>query len=38
MRTPGKSLLGSGRGGGVSAGTITSAVNGTLGVISGFNQ
>ena len=37
MRTPGKSLLGSG-GGGVSAGTITSAVNGTLGVISGFNQ
>ena len=38
MRTPGKSLLGSGRGGGVSAGTVTSAVNGTLGVISGFNQ
>ena len=37
MRTPGKSLLGSG-GGGVSAGTVTSAVNGTLGVISGFNQ
>ena len=37
MRTPGKSLLGSGRGG-VSAGTVTSAVNGTLGVISGFNQ
>lgn len=38
MRTPGKSLLGSGIGGGVSAGTVTSAVNGTLGVISGFNQ
>ena len=37
MRTPGKSLLSSG-GGGVSAGTVTSAVNGTLGVISGFNQ
>ena len=37
MKTPGKSLLGSG-GGGVSAGTVTSAVNGTLGVISGFNQ
>lgn len=37
MRTPGKSLLSSGRGG-VSAGTVTSAVNGTLGVISGFNQ
>lgn len=27
-----------GGGGGVSAGTVTSAVNGTLGVISGFNQ
>ena len=38
MRTPGKSLLGSGVGRGVSAGTVTSAVNGTLGVISGFNQ
>lgn len=38
MRTPGKSLLGSGIGRGVSAGTVTSAVNGTLGVISGFNQ
>lgn len=37
MKTPGKSLLGSG-GGGVSAGTVTSAINGTLGVISGFNQ
>lgn len=37
MKTSGKSLLGSG-GGGVSAGTVTSAVNGTLGVISGFNQ
>lgn len=37
MKTPGKSLLGSG-GGGVSVGTVTSAVNGTLGVISGFNQ
>ena len=38
MRTPGKSLLGSSVGRGVSAGTVTSAVNGTLGVISGFNQ
>lgn len=38
MRTPGKSLLGSGVGKVVSAGTVTSAVNGTLGVISGFNQ
>ena len=38
MKTPGKSLLGSGGIGGVSAGTVTSAVNGTLGVISGFNQ
>ena len=38
MRTPGKSSLGSGGIGGVSAGTVTSAVNGTLGVISGFNQ
>lgn len=37
MKTPGKPLLGSG-GGGVSAGTVTSAVNSTLGVISGFNQ
>ena len=38
MKTPGKSLLGSGGIVGVSAGTVTSAVNGTLGVISGFNQ
>ena len=38
MRIPGKSLLGSGVGKGASAGTVTSAVNGTLGVISGFNQ
>ena len=38
MKTPGKSLLGSGGIGGVSAGTVTSAVNGTLGVINGFNQ
>ena len=37
MRTPGKSLLSSG-GGGVSAGTVTGAVNGTLGMINGYNS
>ena len=37
MRTPGKSLLGSG-GGGVSAGAVTGAVNGTLGMINGYNS
>lgn len=38
MRTPGKSSLGSGGMSGLSAGTVSQAVNGTLGVISGFNQ
>lgn len=37
MRTPGKSLLSS-AGGGVSAGTVTGAVNGTLGMINGYNS
>ena len=37
MRTPGKSLLGSG-GGGVSAGAVTGAVNGTIGMINGYNS
>ena len=37
MRTPGKSLLSS-SGGGVSAGTVTGAVNGTLGMINGYNS
>lgn len=37
MRTPGKSLLSSG-GGGVSAGAVTGAVNGTLGMINGYNS
>ena len=37
MRTPGKSLLGSGVGG-VSAGAVTGAVNGTLGMINGYNS
>ena len=37
MRTPGKSLLSSG-GGGVSAGVVTGAVNGTLGMINGYNS
>lgn len=37
MRTPGKSLLGSG-GGGVSAGAVTGAVNGTIGMIQGYNS
>lgn len=37
MRTPGKSLLGSG-GGGVSAGAVTGAVTGTIGMIQGYNS
>lgn len=37
MRTPGKSLLGSG-GGGISAGTVSGAVNGTIGMIQGYNS
>lgn len=37
IRTPGKSLLGSG-GGGVSAGAVTGAVNGTIGMIQGYNS
>lgn len=37
MRTPGKLSLGSG-GGGVSAGAITGAVNGTIGMIQGYNS
>lgn len=37
MRTPGKSLLGSG-GGGVSAGAAAGAVNGTIGMIQGYNS
>lgn len=37
IRTPGKSLLSSG-GGGVSAGAVTGAVNGTLGMINGYNS
>lgn len=37
MRTPGKSLLGSG-GGGMSAGAVTGAVNGTIGMIQGYNS
>ena len=38
MRAPGKLSLGSGGTSGLSAGTVSQAVNGTLGVISGFNQ
>lgn len=40
MRTPGKLSLSSGGGAlsNVNAGTVTGAVNGTLGIISGFNQ
>lgn len=40
MRTPGKLPLSSGGGAlsNVNAGTVTGAVNGTLGIISGFNQ
>ena len=37
MRTPGKLSLGSG-GGGISAGTVTGAVNGTIGIIQGYNS
>lgn len=37
MRTPGNSLLSSG-GGGVSAGAVTGAVNGTMGMIQGYNS
>lgn len=37
MRTPGKLSLGSG-GGGISAGAVTGAVNGTLGMINGYNS
>lgn len=36
MRTPGKSLLSSG--GGVSAGAVTGAINGTIGMINGYNS
>ena len=37
MRTPGKLPLGSG-GGGISAGAVTGAVNGTIGMIQGYNS
>ena len=37
MRTPGKLSLGSG-GGGISAGTVTGAVNGTIGMMQGYNS
>ncbi len=37
MRTPGKLSLGSG-GGGISAGAVTGAVNGTIGTIQGYNS
>ena len=37
MRLPSKAAGGR-IGGGISSGTVTSAINGTLGVISGFNQ
>lgn len=37
MRTPGKLSLGSG-GGGISSGTVTGAVNGTIGMIQGYNS
>ena len=36
MRTPGKLSLGSG--GGISAGAVTGAVNGTLGMMQGYNS
>lgn len=36
MRTPGKSL--SSGGGGISTGTVTGAVNGTIGMIQGYNS
>lgn len=37
IRTPGKLSLGSG-GGGISAGTVSGAVNGTIGMIQGYNS
>lgn len=37
MRTPGKLSLGS-RGGGIGAGAVTGAVNGTIGMIQGYNS
>lgn len=37
MRTPGNLSLGSG-GGGISTGTVTGAVNGTIGMIQGYNS
>lgn len=37
MRTPGKLSLGSG-GGGISSGAISGAVNGTIGMIQGYNS
>lgn len=37
MRTPGKLSLGSG-GGGISAGAVSGAVNGTIGMIQGYNS
>lgn len=37
MRTPGKLSLGSG-GGGISAGAVKGAVNGTIGMIQGYNS
>lgn len=37
MRTPGKLSLSSG-GGGISAGAVTGAVNGTIGMIQGYNS
>lgn len=37
MRTPGKLSLGSG-GGGISSGTVTGVVNGTIGMIHGYNS
>lgn len=37
MRTPGKLPLGSG-GGGISSGAVTGAVNGTIGMIQGYNS
>lgn len=37
MKTPGKLSLSS-RGGGISSGTVTGAVNGTIGMIQGYNS
>ena len=37
MKTPGKLSLGSG-GGGISSGAVTGAVNGTIGMIQGYNS